>query len=144
MEQSSRVNDVLRKRRNDAEPVGWKTFATALHHLNVPQDLVRNPERWKYIREKGLLTSLPVLTPQIHPRNVALSSLKSPKETESQELEALISEKETPVARKKTKPLKHKRKQQVSKTSCSGRLGITMKRQTKQTRKNKYKAKTKC
>jgi len=70
------VNDVLRKRRNIAEPVGWRAFATALHHLNVPPDLVGNPERWKYIREKILQSSPPVLTPQIYPHNVALSSLK--------------------------------------------------------------------
>ena len=34
------VNDVLKKRRNIAEPVGWKAFATTLHHLNVLQDLL--------------------------------------------------------------------------------------------------------
>ena len=44
------VNDVLRKRRNAAEPVGWKTFATALQRMNVPQDLIGNPDRWKYMR----------------------------------------------------------------------------------------------
>ena len=110
------VNDVLRKRRNTAEPVGWKTFAAALHHLNVPQDLVGNPERWKYIREKGLQTSPPVLTPQIHPRNVALSSLKRRKEAEEEEesqgRKTSFAQKETPVVWKKTKTHKHKRKQQ--------------------------------
>ena len=54
----------------------FRAFATALHHLTVPQDLVGNPERWKYMREKRLQSSPPVLTPQIYPHNVALSSLK--------------------------------------------------------------------
>ena len=112
------VNDVLRKRWNIAEPVGWKTFAIALHHLNVPQDLVGNPERWKYMRKKGLQTSPPVLTPQIHPRNVALSSLKRRKEAEEEEekesqgRETSFAQKETPVVWKKAKTQKHKRKQQ--------------------------------
>ena len=111
------VNDVLRKRRYTAEPVGWKTFAAALHHLNVPQDLVGNPERWKYMREKGLQTSPPVLTPQIHPRNVALSSVKRQKEAKEEEEESRgrktsFAQKETPVVWKKAKTHKHKRKQQ--------------------------------
>lgn len=106
------VNDVLRKRRNIAEPVGCRAFATALHHLTVPQDLVGNPERWKYMREKRLQSSPPLLTPLIHPHSVALS-LKRQKEEEGQDLEALISKKETPVAWKKTKTHKHKRKQQM-------------------------------
>ena len=46
------VNGVLRKRRVTGELIGWKTFAAALRHLNVPQDLVGNPDRWRFMREK--------------------------------------------------------------------------------------------
>ncbi|KAL8573921.1 hypothetical protein ACOMHN_029368 [Nucella lapillus] len=89
-------------------------------------DLVGKPERWKYMREKGLETSPPVLTPQIHPRNVALSSLKRRKEAEeeNQDRETSLAQKETPVAWKKAKTHKYKRKQQSIK---GGRAVLTQK-----------------
>ena len=43
------VNDVLRKRQS-VQPAGWETFATALKEVNIPQDLVGNPERWRFMR----------------------------------------------------------------------------------------------
>lgn len=45
------VNDVLRKRRN-FEPEGWKTFATALRRVNMPQDLIGHPDRWDFMRSQ--------------------------------------------------------------------------------------------
>ncbi len=41
------INDALRKRKN-FNPRGWKEFNSALSKLNIPQDLIGNPERWKY------------------------------------------------------------------------------------------------
>lgn len=52
------VNDVLRKRKN-FEPRGWKTFATALQRINIPQDLIGHPERWDFIRTQIPATPLP-------------------------------------------------------------------------------------
>ena len=117
----------------------------------MPQDLVGNPERWKYMREKGLQTSPPVLTPHIHPRNVALSSLKKRKDAEEKESQGrennLFLKKETPVVWKKAKTHKHKRKQQRLQKrlaledwqSLSCFIFIVMKRKTKQTKKKKTK-----
>ncbi|PVD18260.1 hypothetical protein C0Q70_20809 [Pomacea canaliculata] len=46
------VNDVLRKRKRARSPRGWETFAKALRRMNVSQDLVGHPDRWKFITEK--------------------------------------------------------------------------------------------
>lgn len=43
------VNDALRKRK-DNNPTGWKDFARKLREINVPSELVRNPDRLEYIR----------------------------------------------------------------------------------------------
>ena len=70
------VNDVLRKRKN-FEPTGWKTFATALQRMNVPQDLIGHPERWDFIR-----TQIPVSSPppaQLSP-TVTTEALEGAKE----------------------------------------------------------------
>ena len=63
------VNDALRKRKH-FEPRGWETFTSGLRELNVPQDIVRNKDRWKVMSkqyvEKGdrvpsyIQTSTPV------------------------------------------------------------------------------------
>ena len=45
------VNDVLRKRRQTPDPLGWDVFADALRQVNVAQDLIGNPKRWDYIRK---------------------------------------------------------------------------------------------
>ena len=47
------VNDVLRKRRQ-FEPVGWQPFVRVLREMNVPMDLVGNPERWRYMQSAGV------------------------------------------------------------------------------------------
>ena len=47
------VNDVLRKRRH-FEPVGWQPFVRGLREMNVPMDLVGNPERWRYMQSAGV------------------------------------------------------------------------------------------
>ena len=50
------VNDVLRKRKNAGDPIGWQTFAKVLQNVNAPQDLVINPVRWRYVRDNPLFT----------------------------------------------------------------------------------------
>ena len=47
------VNDILRKRRH-FEPVGWQSFVRGLKEMNVPMDLVGNPERWRYMQSTGV------------------------------------------------------------------------------------------
>ena len=44
------VNDILRHRKG-SEPVGWSVFARGLARMNVPENLVRNPQRQSVIRE---------------------------------------------------------------------------------------------
>ena len=44
------VNDMLRHRKG-FEPVGWSVFARGLARLNVPENIVRNPQRQSAIRE---------------------------------------------------------------------------------------------
>ena len=48
------INDVLRKRRTMPDPRGWETFATALRRINIPQELVGNPERRRFMEEKRI------------------------------------------------------------------------------------------
>ena len=47
------VNDVLRKRRH-FERVGWQPFVRGLGEMNVPMDLVGNPEWWRYMQSAGV------------------------------------------------------------------------------------------
>ena len=44
------VNDMLRHRKG-LEPVGWSVFARGLARMNVPENIVRNPQRQSAIRE---------------------------------------------------------------------------------------------
>ena len=44
------VNDTLRHRKG-FEPVGWSVFARGLARMNVPENIVRNPQRQSAIRE---------------------------------------------------------------------------------------------
>ena len=44
------VNDMLRHRKGFS-PVGWSVFARGLARMNVPENLVRNPQRQSAIRE---------------------------------------------------------------------------------------------
>ena len=44
------VNDMLRHRKG-FEPVGWSVFARGLARMNVPENIVRNPQRQSAIRE---------------------------------------------------------------------------------------------
>ena len=44
------VNDMLRHRKG-FEPVGWSVFASRLARMNVPENIVRNPQRQSAIRE---------------------------------------------------------------------------------------------
>ena len=71
------VNDVLRQRRRAAAPLGWDTFAKILQRINVPQDLVGNPDRWSYIR-KG---DTPATSSTVKPRNIAAKKQRSQWET---------------------------------------------------------------
>ena len=45
------VNDVLRKRKLFSPATGWETFAAALRDVNVPREIVGNPDRWRYITQ---------------------------------------------------------------------------------------------
>ena len=44
------VNDMLRHRKG-FEPVGWSVFARGLARINVPENIVRNPQRQSAIWE---------------------------------------------------------------------------------------------
>ena len=44
------VNDMLRHRKG-FEPVGWSVFAIGLARMNIPENIVRNPQRQSAIRE---------------------------------------------------------------------------------------------
>ena len=44
------VNDMLRYRKG-FEPTGWSVFARGLTRMNVPENIVRNPQRQSVIRE---------------------------------------------------------------------------------------------
>ena len=44
------INDALRHRKG-FEPVAWPVFARGLARMNVPENLVRNPQRQNVIRE---------------------------------------------------------------------------------------------
>ena len=44
------VNDTLRHRKG-FEPVGWSVFARGLARMNIPENIVRNPQRQSAIRE---------------------------------------------------------------------------------------------
>ena len=44
------INDMLRHCKG-FEPVGWSVFARELARMNVPENLVRNPQRQSAIRE---------------------------------------------------------------------------------------------
>ena len=44
------VNDMLPHRRG-FEPVGWSVFARGLAQMNIPENIVRNPQRQSAIRE---------------------------------------------------------------------------------------------
>ena len=108
------VNDVLRKRKNSREPLGWETFADVLHRLNVPQELIGNPTRWSYMRQKRE-------TPE-NPKNVALSSIKRRPlfddndsfETPPNETPSKWSKKETPTKWRKKQLKKSERKRKKS------------------------------
>ena len=43
-------NDMLRQRK-EFEPVGWSVFARGLARMNIPENIVRNPQRQSAIRE---------------------------------------------------------------------------------------------
>jgi hypothetical protein len=43
------INDMMRHRKS-FEPVGWQSFAEALCESNVPQVLVGNHERWRWMQ----------------------------------------------------------------------------------------------
>ena len=44
------VNDILRQRKG-FEPVNWSVFARGLARMNIPENIVRNPQRQSAIRE---------------------------------------------------------------------------------------------
>ena len=114
------VNDVLRKRKNSRDPLGWETFADVLHRLNVPQELIGNPTRWSYMRKRETLAKTP--EKKINPKNVALSSIKRRPllddndsfETPPNETPSKWSKKETPTKWRKKQLKKSERKRKKS------------------------------
>lgn len=48
------VNDVLRNRKNMANPIGWEAFASHLQEMNIPQELVGNKIRSPFIKGEGI------------------------------------------------------------------------------------------
>ena len=116
------VNDVLRKRKNSREPLGWETFADVLHRLNVPQELIGNPTRWSYMRKRETLAKTPEKKNKINPKNVALSSIKRRPllddndsfETPPNETPSKWSKKETPTKWRKKQLKKSERKRKKS------------------------------
>ena len=46
------INDALRQRKT-FEPHGWREFARALRHGNVPQDLVGHRKRWDWMHRES-------------------------------------------------------------------------------------------
>ena len=45
------VNDTIRQRKQ-FEPKGWQTFSKALKDVNVPQDIVGNRKRWRWMNQE--------------------------------------------------------------------------------------------
>ena len=43
------INDTIRQRKG-VEPRGWETFSKALHESNIPQEVIGNPSRWKWMQ----------------------------------------------------------------------------------------------
>ena len=67
------VNDLLRKRVN-FNPIGWEILSTKLHEANIPQDLVRNPDRLAYMMgEEG---AVGYSTPRILPHSLIDESIQ--------------------------------------------------------------------
>ena len=46
------INDTLRHRKS-FQPHGWRDFARALRHSNVPQDLVGHKQRWDWMHRES-------------------------------------------------------------------------------------------
>ena len=44
------INDAIRQRKG-VEPRGWKTFSKALHESNIPQEVIGNSSRWKWMQK---------------------------------------------------------------------------------------------
>ena len=47
------INDSLRLRKG-IEPRGWETFSKALHESNVPQEVIGNQARWKWMHKQNI------------------------------------------------------------------------------------------
>ena len=44
------INDAIRQRKG-VKPRGWKTFSKALHESNIPQEVIGNSSRWKWMQK---------------------------------------------------------------------------------------------
>ena len=44
------INYAIRQRKG-VEPRGWKTFSKALHESNIPQEVIGNSSRWKWMQK---------------------------------------------------------------------------------------------
>ena len=46
-----------KEKKNNFEPQGWKTFATALRRFNIPQIMIGHTDRWDFMRSQITATS---------------------------------------------------------------------------------------
>ena len=44
------INNAIHQRKG-VEPRGWKTFSKALHESNIPQEVIGNSSRWKWMQK---------------------------------------------------------------------------------------------
>ena len=55
------INDVVRNRKTITPPLGWQEFATGLRTLNIPEEIIGNCEKFRFIRSEtsNTVTSSP-------------------------------------------------------------------------------------
>lgn len=53
------VNDLLRKRKNNAAPFGWKDVMRSLKETNVPREAIGNDQRWELFSTPDNNTPVP-------------------------------------------------------------------------------------
>ena len=57
------INDTIRQRKG-VEPKGWETFSKALHESNIPQEVIGNPSRWKWMQTNTRTLKNPIASRQ--------------------------------------------------------------------------------
>lgn len=104
------VGDLLKKRKN-FNPPGWETFSNLLYEGNIPQDLVRNPDRLKFMlseQDKSATAAavgdddaeLDAMAEQA----TASALLSAASKIDPARVQAAIKKLKTPQSKKKKKP----------------------------------------